>query len=214
MKEFVKDLKTLIEVYISNPILFWMGLFLLLVFSIIGMIASIKLWLPVALVVIIVVCIIATCKESLNMLNPEREVFLKKAISYIIIISIRRNRFPYRIDIPSKEILAKRIKIIRRDGVEFAVVPLLPLDKIEEINLELLDKALSDHIEEVIDSTPDLGIKAHSDFYNAVTLIDLQKVDMEIQIRMVIADNWLAVRFLDNWFQEELNRQKRGKHYE
>ena len=101
MREFWSKFKTLVEVYFSNPALFWAGFTLTIVFAIVGMIVSIKIWL-----------------------------------------------------------------------------------------------------------------KACGDMYSLLTLIELQQLDEEIQLRIVIADNWLAVRFLDNWFQEELNRQKRGKHYE
>lgn len=145
----------------------------------------------------------------MDMMSPEREMLIRQVVSYVVSVSIR-GRMPYRMDLPTKEILAKRMKISKSNGVEIATVPLLILEK-EEIDLRLLDKALSDHFEMVVDRTPGLGIKAYGDFYNVLTLIELQKIDMEIILRIVIADNWFANRFLDNWFMEEMNHQKGEK---
>lgn len=212
MREFWSKFKTLVEVYFSNPALFWAGFTLTIVFAIVGMIVSIKIWLPIVAVILIAVLIAASIKAKVETVSPEREQLIRQVVSYVVFQSLR-GKFPYKMDVPPKEILAKRILVRKYEGIEIATVSLLHLEK-TEVDLSLLNKIFNDRFQAVVDITPGLGLKACGDMYSLLTLIELQKLDEEIQLRIVIADNWLAVRFLDNWFQEELNRQKRGKHYE
>ena len=210
MKNFILDLKEVVEVHFSNPALFWAGFSLSSVFMVVGLIVSIEVWLPIAAVIATAVLIAMAYKEYRDILSPEREQLIRQAVSYIVSMSIR-GRMPYRVDLPTKEVLAKRMKISKKDGVEIVTVPLLILDK-EDIDLRLLDKVFSDHFEMTVGMTPGLGLKAYEDSYNVLTLIDLKKLDMEVILHIVIADNRYAVQFLNNWFEEPKQDKKGGRH--
>lgn len=211
MKDFLSDINHVVDVHFTNPALFWAGFTLSGAFALVGLVVSFEVWMPIAAIIVVAALIAIAGRKKMDALSPEREMLIRQTVSHIVSMSIR-GRMPYKFDLPTKEILAKRLKISKSKGVEVVAVPLLIIEK-GEIDLQLLDKVLSDHLEMAVDMSPGIGIKAYSDFYNALTLIELQKLDMEIVLHIVIADNWFANRYLDNWFMEQMQRRKGDKHY-
>lgn len=200
MKDFFSDLNRVVEVYVSIPALFWAGTILTGVFAVIGMIVTFRIWLPILLVITAIIILIMMWRRTLDVLTTEREILIRKAVSHIVCMSLK-GKFPYKVDIPPKEILERKMKVVKENGVEFVTARLTMLEK-ADVDLQLLNKVLCDRFERYVDMTPGLGLKACSDVYNVLTLIDLRESDLAIEMRIVVADNWFAVRFLDRWYDE------------
>ena len=212
MKQFCIEVRDLIEVHFSKPVLIFAGIILLLIFTMIGMVVTVHLWFPILALCIVLYCVYAAYLHSCKVITPERKVLLTNVISNAISYILRR-KLPYAFDIPPREVIAKRMSIYKEAGIEIATITLTLMEKdVEDIDSKLLYKVFSDRLYNYCESTPGLGIEPVSLEWTVLSLVDVRLSDMEVVLRIVVADNWQAANFLKSWFKEQSkSKGKRGK---
>lgn len=212
MKKFFVKLKRFIEVHCSKPVLFFTAVFILMVFAMIGMVVTVQLWFPLVVLAVILYGIYAAYLHSNSVITPERKVLLTNVISSGISTALRR-KLPYAFDIPQREVIAKKMNVFKDAGIEVATVTLTLMEKnVEEVDLKLLYKIFSDRLYNFCESTPGLGIRPVSIEWTVLTLADIQLSDMEVVLRIIVADNWRAANFLNSWFKDRnRSHEKRSK---
>ena len=84
MKAFLTDLKQVVEVHISSPALFWAGLTLISTFTVVGMIVSVRVWLPIVAILLAAILIAMAGRKHMDMMSPEREMLIRQVVSYVV----------------------------------------------------------------------------------------------------------------------------------